>query len=318
MHRKRAVLGAGLRSLGTVTLLLVAYYQAPLDRPLKLSTGLLFVAALLLFAVVVVAQIRAILRSGRPRLLAIRALVLGVPLLLVLFAATYCTVGAQQPGAFSEPLSRTDGLYFATTTFATVGFGDITPRTELARILVTVQMLVGLLTVGVIAKVVLGAVREAEARRVEASAASPGELPARGNRVDDGEGGAGAPAAPGRRPRWGPRGGRSRLPPRAMAQCAVGSTSTNSALIRRVSGIASRAPSGPSGHAQKIRVRKVTVVARPTKPPTNPGWITDCTTKFTSALDSTGRSTGSGVSDGTVSAGVGAAAPVARVVMGRP
>jgi hypothetical protein len=198
MHRRRAILGASLRSSGTVTLLLVAYYEAPLDRPLNLSTGLLFVAALLLFAVVVVAQIRAILRSGRPRLLAIRALVLGVPLLLVLFAATYCTVGAQQPGAFSEPLSRTDGLYFTTTTLATVGFGDITPRSELARILVTVQMLVGLLTVGVIAKVVLGAVQEAEGRRVEASAASPGESPSRGNRVDDGDGGAGAPAPPGR------------------------------------------------------------------------------------------------------------------------
>jgi voltage-gated potassium channel len=198
MHRKRAVLGAGLRSLGTVTLLLVAYYQAPLDRPLKLSTGLLFVAALLLFAVVVVAQIRAILRSGRPRLLAIRALVLGVPLLLVLFAATYCTVGAQQPGAFSEPLSRTDGLYFTTTTFATVGFGDITARTQLARILVTVQMLVGVLTVGVIAKVVFGAVQQAEARRVEASAPSPGESPSRGNRIDDRNGRGGPTTPPGR------------------------------------------------------------------------------------------------------------------------
>ena len=54
------------------------------------------------------------------------------------------------------------------TVFATVGFGDITPVTQLARVLVTIQMLVGLLTVGVIAKVVFGAVQVAESRQTQA------------------------------------------------------------------------------------------------------------------------------------------------------
>jgi voltage-gated potassium channel len=53
------------------------------------------------------------------------------------------------------------------TVFATVGFGDIAPVSELARVLVTIQMLVGLLAVGVIAKFVLGAVQVAVARRAE-------------------------------------------------------------------------------------------------------------------------------------------------------
>jgi hypothetical protein len=96
----------------------------------------------------------------------------GVPLLVVVFAATYCVVDTDQPGAFSEPLSRTDGLYFTVTVFATVGFGDITPVTELARILVSIQMITGLLTVGVIAKVVLGAVRVAETRQTQRSGVS--------------------------------------------------------------------------------------------------------------------------------------------------
>jgi voltage-gated potassium channel len=55
------------------------------------------------------------------------------------------------------------------TVFATVGFGDITPVTQLARVLVTIQMVVGLLTVGVIAKVVFGAVQVAESRQSERS-----------------------------------------------------------------------------------------------------------------------------------------------------
>jgi len=169
---RRTIVGTVLLSAVSVCLLVAAYYAAPLDRPLTRGTGLLLVAALVLFAVLVAVQVRGILRSRRPRLRAIQALIVGVPLLIVLFAATYCTVDAQQAGAFSETLSRTDGLYFTVTVFATVGFGDISPVTQLARVLVTVQMLIGLLTVGVIAKVVFGAVQMAETRQSQRTSSS--------------------------------------------------------------------------------------------------------------------------------------------------
>ena len=164
---RRAIAATVLQSGATTAVLLVVYYEAPLDRPLDAVTGLLFVAGLVLFAAVVTYQVRSILRSQQPRLRAIRALAVGVPLLLVIFAATYSIVATQQPGAFTEPLSRTDGLYFTVTVFATVGFGDIAPVTELARVLVTVQMLVGLITVGLVAKLVLSAVQVAVARRAQ-------------------------------------------------------------------------------------------------------------------------------------------------------
>jgi voltage-gated potassium channel len=163
--RGRAILGTALRSTVTASVLVVVYYLAPLDRSLTAGTVLLLGGALLLFAVFVAFAVRDILRSKHPRLRAIRALVVGVPMLVVVFAATYFTVASQQPGAFSEALNRTDGLYFTVTVFATVGFGDITPVTELARVLVTIQMLVGVLTVGVVAKIVFGAVQTAESRR---------------------------------------------------------------------------------------------------------------------------------------------------------
>jgi hypothetical protein len=158
-----------------VVLLVVAYYKAPLDRSLDAASGVVFLAALALFAVLVVAETRAIIRSPQPRLRAIRTLAVGLPLLLVIFAATYCTVAAQQPGAFTEVLSRTDGLYFTMTVFATVGFGDISPATELARVLVTVQMVVDVLAVGILAKVIVGAVQVAEGRRERTS--EPAGLP---------------------------------------------------------------------------------------------------------------------------------------------
>jgi voltage-gated potassium channel len=169
-HRRHTV-AIVVRTLAVLVLLLVAYYQAPLDRPLTLTTGLLFTAVLVLLAVALVVQVRGILGSATPLLRAIRTLVIGLPMLLVVFAATYVTIAGQQSGAFSEPLNRTDGLYFTVTTFATVGYGDITPVTQLARIAVTVQMVVGLVVVGLIAKVVLGAVQVARERNSAAHSA---------------------------------------------------------------------------------------------------------------------------------------------------
>ena len=164
--RGRVHLGVALRTTAIVVLLLVAYYQAPLNRQLTFASVALFAGALALGLLAVVVEVRGILASPYPLLRAVRVLTLGFPLLLVLFAATYITVDGQQANAFSEPLSRTDGLYFTVTTFATVGYGDISPLTELARALVTVQMIVGLIAVGVIAKVVLGAVRVAQERNI--------------------------------------------------------------------------------------------------------------------------------------------------------
>jgi voltage-gated potassium channel len=178
-HRGRAVATTLLHSAAASVLLLLAYYRAPLDRPLDRATGWLFLLALLLFGAVMAAGVRDVLRSDQPRLQAIRVLGLGLPLLLTVFAATYCTIAGQQPGAFSEPLSRTDGIYFTVTVFATVGFGDITPVSELARVLVTVQMLVGLIAVGLIAKSLLGAVQVAVARRAGVPDAAAGSDPAR-------------------------------------------------------------------------------------------------------------------------------------------
>jgi voltage-gated potassium channel len=153
--------------MATATLLVVAYYLAPLDRPLNTGTVLLLGGALLLFAVFVAVTVRDILRSRHPRLRAIRALVVGVPLLIVVFAATYCTVAASQPEAFSEPLNRTDGLYFTVTVFATVGFGDITPVTQSARGVTTLQMVGDVILVGLVAQVIVGAMRRG-VRRQEA------------------------------------------------------------------------------------------------------------------------------------------------------
>jgi hypothetical protein len=66
-------------------------------------------------------------------------------------------------GSFSEGLSRIDAVYLTVTIFATVGFGDIVPTTEASRVVVTVQMVVNMALIGVVAKVLLGTVQQRRA-----------------------------------------------------------------------------------------------------------------------------------------------------------
>ncbi|HEY2765807.1 MAG TPA: potassium channel family protein [Pseudonocardiaceae bacterium] len=163
--RRRLVVISLVRSELTVAVLVTLYYLVPVNRlhDTEATAGLL--AGLVGFAAIITWEVRAIARSTAPRLRAIQTLAVGVPLLLLLFALTYVVLAMNQAVSFSEPLSRTDALYFTVTVFSTVGFGDITPRTETARVIVTTQMVVDLIAVGIIAKVIFGAVQVSVQRR---------------------------------------------------------------------------------------------------------------------------------------------------------
>ena len=167
---RRRVLRSLLRATLTSTVLVVLYYRLPLTGALEASTLALLLAGLALFAAVITWQVRAILRSDYPGLRAIEALAAAIPLFLLMFAAAYTTLADAEPSAFSEPLNRTDALYFTITVFATVGFGDIAPVTTPARVVAMVQMLGDLVVVGLVLRVMLGAVKEGRERRAADSA----------------------------------------------------------------------------------------------------------------------------------------------------
>jgi voltage-gated potassium channel len=95
-----------------------------------------------------------------------------IPLFLVAFAAAYFVMGEGQAGSFSEPLTRTDALYYTVTIFSTVGFGDITPTTQPTRIVTMIQMLVDLVIFGVVARALVNAVGAGPRHRT-AGAAEP-------------------------------------------------------------------------------------------------------------------------------------------------
>jgi voltage-gated potassium channel len=104
-------------------------------------------------------QVRAIVRADYPGIRAVQALASTLPLFLLLFASTYFILSLDDAARFTEPLTRSDALYFTVTVFATVGFGDISAQTETTRLLVTVQMLLDLVILGLGIQVILGAVK---------------------------------------------------------------------------------------------------------------------------------------------------------------
>jgi len=163
--RRRAVRRMLVRALLTSAALVVLYYKLPMTGALDASTIALLVVGLLVFAVLIVWQVRAILRSEFPALRAIEALAAAIPLFLLLFASAYVMMANAQAGAFTEPLTKTNALYFTVTVFATVGFGDIVPKTEGARVATMAQMIGDLVVVGLVVRVMLGAVRAGQQQR---------------------------------------------------------------------------------------------------------------------------------------------------------
>jgi voltage-gated potassium channel len=165
-----------LRALGSTVVLLAIYYLLPLDHYSTVVAATTLVIGLVLLIALIGFQIRTIIRSPFPGLRAIEALGTSLPLFLLLFASTYVVMAAISAGSFNQPLTHTDALYFTVTVFATVGFGDIVPKTETARLVVTGQMAADLVIIGIGAKIILGAVTRGRHRQPErADAGRAGE-----------------------------------------------------------------------------------------------------------------------------------------------
>jgi hypothetical protein len=138
--------------------LAVVYAFAPMDDAVHDGIPLL-VGSLVALTALIIWHVRAVSRSGHPGVRAIEALATTVPFLLLSFAAVYFMLEDDSTDAFGVLLTRLDALYFSVTVFATVGFGDIAARSELARSLVTTQMIVDFLFLAVVVRVLVSAVQ---------------------------------------------------------------------------------------------------------------------------------------------------------------
>jgi hypothetical protein len=177
------LIGLGIaRSLATTVALVALYYLLPLQHlrnvPLVLVVGLLILLA------VTAVQLRIIIKARYPVVRAVEALATTVPLFLLLFAWAYCTLSSADPANFNlHPLTRSDAIYFTVTVFSTVGFGDIVATSQSARLVVTVQMLLDLVALGLVVRAFVAAVQFA--RQQAAPAANPAVVPGPGRQRGD-------------------------------------------------------------------------------------------------------------------------------------
>jgi voltage-gated potassium channel len=171
-RRRQVVLGV-LRSLAASVVLVAAYYLLPLDHLARVPLAVILIVGVAVLLAVATWQLRLVLRARYPGLRAAEALATTVPLFLLLFASVYFVMARASPASFSHPLTRTDSLYFTVTTFSTVGYGDITATSQTARLIVTAQIILDLLALGLGIRVFIGTVQLARKAQAAPAAATP-------------------------------------------------------------------------------------------------------------------------------------------------
>lgn len=163
-QRWRPIAVAALRGALTASVLVTLYYVLPLDRRSGTWAVLELVGGAFVLIGLTIWQVWAITHSKYPGLRALAVLFVTLPLFILLFASTYYLMSQGEASNFTSKLSRTDALYFTVTIFATVGFGDITARADPARLVVTAQMVLDLIILGLGLRIILTAVQRARDR----------------------------------------------------------------------------------------------------------------------------------------------------------
>jgi len=170
--RRRLVLVVILRAVAMTAVLTIGYVLLPVSAD-GTNTGLaVLIGGITVLVVVVIRQLQQIIAAEHPQLRAVVAVATVVPLFVFVFAYVYVWLSSVNPANFTESIGRLDGVYFVVTVFTTVGFGDITPVTSAARSVVTLQMVLDLVLIGVVAKLIVGASRVGVKRRQAEAAAA--------------------------------------------------------------------------------------------------------------------------------------------------
>ena len=130
--------------IGQVVLLLAIYYLVPIRETTSVPDQVMRGAFALLVLVAVVTWItREVVRQSSQRTAEVNQdrLLLLVVVGLMFFALIDLVIARTGPSEFIGLETKTDSLYFALTTLATVGFGDVHAEGQIARVLLIAQMI---------------------------------------------------------------------------------------------------------------------------------------------------------------------------------
>jgi voltage-gated potassium channel len=146
-----------------VLVLVVAYFLIPLEGSLAFRL-LAYGLGLALVVFVVARQMRRHLGS-RDNEVRIDSLALAIVMSVLLFALAYYAVSTAESGEFSGLSTRVDALYYSLTVATTTGFGDVSAQSQLARVLVSAQLVFNMLIVATAVPLLTRTVKERRAAR---------------------------------------------------------------------------------------------------------------------------------------------------------
>jgi hypothetical protein len=147
--RRRLIARTVATSTVVMAAILTAYYVVPWNGGPVDVVSFRILVVLAALVIIFALSYRYVTQSEYPMLTVFHALAAVVGFALVSFASIYNLLSMDDAATFSEPLSRTDALYFSLTTMTTIGYGDIHAKTGGARIVVMIQMVVDVVVVGV-------------------------------------------------------------------------------------------------------------------------------------------------------------------------
>jgi hypothetical protein len=149
LHLRRAVILAALQ----VGLTLLSLAQRTAGAPYKIAVSFALAATVTLILFSTWCVLRYVLRA---RVITRDQVYAGICMYIMLgfaFGALFYLTNILDPSSFasnSGPAGESpDLMYFSFVTLATLGYGDVTPRTPAARSLVVVEALVGMIYIAV-------------------------------------------------------------------------------------------------------------------------------------------------------------------------
>ncbi len=146
-----------VRSSAVLACTLLIYYGLPLTRP-DTSSGvvgfLVFLAGVAGLVVLISHQVRRFtmhISQARTRVFGLLSVLY---IVVVFFALSYYLLERGDPDQFAGLTTRTDALYFSIVTLGTVGYGDVHPTGQEARIAAMVQIVFDLVVIGALFAIV--------------------------------------------------------------------------------------------------------------------------------------------------------------------
>jgi voltage-gated potassium channel len=148
------VRGRVMRSVATLAAAMLFYYFVPLpEEHRSIGTLLAFLVGMSALIALIVVQVRKQLRAPDSARVRLNSLLVVLYLVVVFFSLAYVQIERVSPGQFAELQTRTDALYFTVVTLGTVGYGDVHPVGQAARVLATIQIAFDLVFVAALVSV---------------------------------------------------------------------------------------------------------------------------------------------------------------------